>query len=154
MHTKRQLSDMRQEHDQWQGRLRFYKDEITHFCNHLGRLTGSGKARDVSGTVNVFQDKFRNEEHHIESIRNDFRKHETLIRSLDEGAIPSGKNSIGSSACFMSSEVSSTFFLTGSTRTAVEPRLYMSRSMLMTRKSRKSPSATKRSCLNDMICRY
>ena len=88
MHTKRQLSDMRQEHEQWQGRLRFYKDEIIHFCNHLGRLTGSGKARDVSGTVHVFQDKFRNEEHHIESIRNDFRKHETLIRSLDEGASP------------------------------------------------------------------
>jgi len=88
MHTKRQLSDMRQEHEQWQVRRPFYKDEITHFCNHLGRLAGSGVARDEPVAVKQFEGKFVHEEHQIEAIRNDFKKHETLIRSLDEGVAP------------------------------------------------------------------
>lgn len=35
MHTKQQLSEMKNEHDVWQDRLRFYKDEISHFNQHI-----------------------------------------------------------------------------------------------------------------------
>lgn len=38
MHTKQQLSEMKNEHESWQDRLRFYKEEISHFNQHLGSL--------------------------------------------------------------------------------------------------------------------
>ena len=58
MHTKQQLNEMKNEHDQWQDRIRFYKDEISHFNNHLGRLSVSGSPNDVMASVEKFQNQF------------------------------------------------------------------------------------------------
>lgn len=85
MHTKRQLTDMKLEHDQWQGRLRFYSDELSHFHNHLGKLSGTGKARDVMSAMSDFYRRFSSKEEELNTIRSDFSRHENLIDSLDRG---------------------------------------------------------------------
>lgn len=85
MHTKHQLSEMKMEHEQWQGRLRFYKDELSHFNNHLDRLAASGKAREVQPRLNHFQTLFRDKESRLDQIRTDFSRHESLIQSMNSG---------------------------------------------------------------------
>jgi hypothetical protein len=78
---------MKLEHEQWQGRLRFYKDELSHFHNHLDRLAYSGKSKDVLPKLNHFQSLFRDKEGDLNQIRTDFNKHESLIQSMNEGGL-------------------------------------------------------------------
>ncbi|MBL7923220.1 MAG: hypothetical protein JNL88_03390 [Bacteroidia bacterium] len=85
MHTKQQLNEMKHEHDQWQDRLRFYKDEISHFNNHLGRLSISGGGQDVMANVERFQNQFIRQREVLDIIRHDFKQHENLIEALEVG---------------------------------------------------------------------
>jgi len=85
MHTKQQLNEMKSEHDQWQDRIRFYKDEISHFNNHLGRLSLSGKSVDLMASVEHFQNQFIRQKEVLDIIRHDFKQHENLIEALEIG---------------------------------------------------------------------
>lgn len=85
MHTKQQLNEMKNEHDQWQDRLRFYKDEISHFNNHLGRLSISGNGTDVMASVEHFQNQFIRQKEVLDIIRHDFKQHENLIEDIVDG---------------------------------------------------------------------
>lgn len=87
MHTIKQLTEMKNEHDQWQDRLRFYKDEISHFNNHLGRLAVSGHPGEVMATVEHFQNQFIRQREVLDIIRHDFKQHENLIESIGEGKL-------------------------------------------------------------------
>lgn len=87
MHTKHQLSEMKMEHEQWQGRLRFYKDELSHFHNHLDRLSSSGRSREVQPRLHHFQSLFRDKESDLDKIRSDFSRHESLIQSMNDGGV-------------------------------------------------------------------
>lgn len=86
MHTKQQLNEMKNEHDQWQDRIRFYKDEISHFNNHLGRLSLSRKSVDLMASVEHFQNQFIRQKEVLDIIRHDFKQHENLIEALEGGS--------------------------------------------------------------------
>ncbi len=94
MHTIKQLTEMKNEHDQWQDRLRFYKDEISHFNNHLGRLAVSGSPNDVMASVEKFQNQFIRQKEVLDIIRHDFKQHENLIESIGEGKAPEPNDGI------------------------------------------------------------
>lgn len=85
MHTIHQLTEMKHEHDYWQDRLRFYKDEISHFNNHLGRLSISGVPREVMNSLAHFQNQFIRQKEELETIRHEFRQHENLIEAIEAG---------------------------------------------------------------------
>ena len=85
MHTKQQLNEMKNEHDQWQDRIRFYKDEISHFNNHLGRLSLSRKSVDLMASVEHFQNQFIRQKEVLDIIRHDFKQHESLIEAREGG---------------------------------------------------------------------
>jgi hypothetical protein len=85
MHTKQQLSEMKNEHDVWQDRLRFYKDEISHFNQHLGKLAITGGKTEVMASVEHFQNQFIRQKEVLDIIRHDFKQHENLIEAIDEG---------------------------------------------------------------------
>lgn len=92
MHTKQQLNEMKNEHDAWQDRIRFFKDEISHFNHHLGRLAISGGRNDTMASVERFQNQFIRQKEVLDIIRHDFKQHENLIEALEDGAAnePSG----------------------------------------------------------------
>lgn len=85
MHTKQQLNEMKNEHDQWQDRIRFYKDEISHFNNHLGRLSLIRSSSDLMASVEHFQNQFIRQKEVLDIIRHDFKQHENLIEALEDG---------------------------------------------------------------------
>ena len=94
MHTIKQLTEMKNEHDQWQDRLRFYKDEISHFNNHLGRLSVSGSPNEVMAHVEHFQNQFIRQKEVLDIIRHDFKQHENLIESIGDGKAPEPNDGI------------------------------------------------------------
>lgn len=85
MHTKQQLNEMKKEHDQWQDRIRFYKDEISHFNNHLGRLALLRSSVDLMASVERFQNQFIRQKEVLDIIRHDFKQHENLIEAMEQG---------------------------------------------------------------------
>ncbi len=85
MHTKQQLNEMKTEHDQWQDRIRFYKDEISHFNNHLGRLSMIRHSQDMMASVEHFQNQFIRQKEILDIIRHEFKQHENLIEALESG---------------------------------------------------------------------
>ena len=93
MHTKQQLKEMKNEHDTWQDRIRFFKDEISHFNHHLGRLAISGGRGETMASVERFQNQFIRQKEVLDIIRHDFKQHENLIEAIEEGV--SGEPSEG-----------------------------------------------------------
>lgn len=85
MHTKQLLLEMKNEHDAWQDRLRFYKDEILHFNHHLGRLAITGGRGENMATVEHFQNQFIRQKEVLDAIRYDFKQHENLIDAIEAG---------------------------------------------------------------------
>lgn len=77
---------MKNEHDAWQDRLRFYKDEILHFNHHLGRLAIAGGRGENMAAAEHFQNQFVRQKEVLDTIRHDFKQHENLIDAIGEDA--------------------------------------------------------------------
>jgi predicted metal-dependent phosphoesterase TrpH len=83
MHTKEQLNEMKSEHDEWQNRIKFYRDEIKQFNHHLGKVAQPGAPKDLLASVEHFQNQFIRQSEVLDIIRHDFKQHENLIEALD-----------------------------------------------------------------------
>ena len=84
MHTKEQLMEMKSEQDEWQNRIRFYRDEIKQFNQHLGNVAQPGAPKELMATVEHFQNQFIRQNEVLDIIRHDFKQHENLIQALQE----------------------------------------------------------------------
>lgn len=87
MHSKQQLAEMKSEHDDWQDRLRFYRDEIKQFNNYLSKIAVSSPPSDIMPSVEHFQNQFIRQKEVLDIIRHDFKQHENLIEALAENKI-------------------------------------------------------------------
>lgn len=84
MHTQEQLMEMKSEQDEWQNRIRFYRDEIKQFNQHLGKVAQPGAPRELMATVEHFQNQFIRQNEVLDIIRHEFKQHENLIEALQE----------------------------------------------------------------------
>ncbi|MEP7263208.1 MAG: hypothetical protein ABI772_01855 [Bacteroidota bacterium] len=87
MHTKEQLLEMKSEHDEWQNRIKFYRDEIKQFNQHLGKFAQPGAPKELMASVEHFQNQFIRQTEVLDIIRHDFKQHENLIEALEVPAI-------------------------------------------------------------------
>ncbi len=87
MHTQEQLMEMKSEQDEWQNRIRFYRDEIKQFNQHLGKVAQPGAPRELMATVEHFQNQFIRQNEVLDIIRHEFKQHENLIEALQEKAV-------------------------------------------------------------------
>ena len=87
MHTQEQLMEMKSEQDEWQNRIRFYRDEIKQFNQHLGKVAQPGAQRELMATVEHFQNQFIRQNEVLVIIRHEFKQHENLIEALQEKAV-------------------------------------------------------------------
>ena len=83
MQTKEQLMEMKSEHDQWQDKIKFYRDEIKQFNNHLENVANPDAPRDVMAAVEHFQNQFIRQREVLDIIRHEFKQHENLIERLE-----------------------------------------------------------------------
>ena len=81
MQTKEQLMEMKSEHDQWQNKLKFYRDEIKQFNNHLENVANPGAPREIMAAVEHFQNQFTVQNEVMDIMRHDFKQHENAIEA-------------------------------------------------------------------------
>ncbi len=79
--------EMKSEQDEWQNRIRFYRDEIKQFNQHLGKVAQPGAPRELMATVEHFQNQFIRQNEVLDIIRHEFKQHENLIEALQEKAV-------------------------------------------------------------------
>ncbi len=94
MQTKEQLMEMKSEHDQWQNKLKFYRDEIKQFNNHLEGVANPGAPKDVMATVEHFQNQFIRQREVLDIIRHEFKEHENLIEKLENTNVAGAEENI------------------------------------------------------------
>ena len=82
MHTIQQLSTMKAEHDYWQNRIKFYREEIKQFNGNLSTVVQQFDKPNLMPHVEHFQNQFIRQNEVLDIIRHDFKQHENLIEDL------------------------------------------------------------------------
>ena len=83
MHTKNQLIEMKSEHDQWQNKITFYRDEIKQLNRDLALVASPRAPKEVMASVEHFQNQFIRQREVLDIIRHEFKEHENLIEKLE-----------------------------------------------------------------------
>jgi uncharacterized coiled-coil DUF342 family protein len=81
METSAQLTDLQAEHDEWQSRIRSYKEEIDSFNSKLEEVVQKDRSTDKMAAVEHFQNQFIRQNEVLDIMRHDFKQHENLIES-------------------------------------------------------------------------
>lgn len=95
MHTKELLLTMKSEHENWQNRILFYRDEIKQFNTHLSQVVQTAPPdQEVMAHVEHFQNQFILQKEQLDIIRRDFKQHENLIEALEASKAKEPENGI------------------------------------------------------------
>lgn len=79
MHTREQLNEMLAEHNEWQAKIRFYKNEIKDLNAELDQFVTSGETKGRMPQVEHFQNQFICQLEVLDIMRHDFKQHENTI---------------------------------------------------------------------------
>ncbi len=82
MHTIQLLSTMKSEHENWQNRIKFYKEEINQFNGNLNNVVKLPIESTLMPHVEHFQNQFIRQKEVLDIIRHDFKQHENLIEGI------------------------------------------------------------------------
>ena len=85
MHTIQQLANMKNEHATWQSRIRFHREELKQFNNHLSRIVQQNVNSEQMPFVEHFQNQFIRQNEVLDIIRHEFKQHENLIEHVESG---------------------------------------------------------------------
>ena len=85
MHTKEQLLEMHSEHNEWQNKIRFYRDEIKRLNNQLSEMVSKSSPPQTLASVEHFQNQFILQNEVLDIMRHDFKQHENEIESIQKG---------------------------------------------------------------------
>lgn len=94
MQTKEQLMELKSEHDQWQDKIKFYRNEVKQFNNHLESVANPSASKEVMAAVEHFQNQFIRQKEVLDIIRHEFKEHENLIDRLEHANSPEAEDNI------------------------------------------------------------
>ncbi|MBT8195131.1 MAG: hypothetical protein KJO64_01790 [Bacteroidia bacterium] len=90
METKEKLSALHSEHNEWQNKIKFYRDELKEFNTQLTGLVSKTAPNDVLVSVEHFQNQFIRQNEVLDIMRHDFKQHENKIEALQENGQSNG----------------------------------------------------------------
>lgn len=87
MHTKEQLLELHSEHQEWQSKINFYKDELKIFDDELLQLAKFNTSRETMASIEHFQNQFIRQNEVIDILRHDFKQYENEIEFIQQHAV-------------------------------------------------------------------
>ena len=84
MHTKQQLMELHAEHNEWQNKIKFYKDELKKFETELSEAIKVNADHDSMAEVEHFQNQFIMQREHLDIMRHDFKQYENAIEHMQQ----------------------------------------------------------------------
>lgn len=87
MHTIQQLQEMLAEHKEWQGKINFYKEQISSLTGELDDFVMREKNPESLANVEHFQNQFIRQREVLDIMRHDFKQHENAIEGHSENPL-------------------------------------------------------------------
>lgn len=84
MHTTEQLLELHSEHQEWQSKINFYKDELKIFDNELDQLAKVTTTRETLASIEHFQNQFIRQREVLDILRHDFKQYENEIEYIQK----------------------------------------------------------------------
>lgn len=81
MHTNEQLIEMHAEHNEWQNKIKFYRNELKKLNDALGEFVTRKSSSDIMVSVEHFQNQFTVQSEVLDIMRHDFKQHENAIEA-------------------------------------------------------------------------
>jgi predicted nucleic acid-binding Zn-ribbon protein len=79
------LSDLHFEHVQWLNELRFWEDELKSFNNRLTETIMKDISQEAKAQIEHFHNKFILHEKAIDQIKNEVKRHESVLAQISAG---------------------------------------------------------------------
>ena len=81
MHTKEQLIELHSEHNEWQNKIKFYREELKKLNDHLAEIVSRKPSPDAMTSIEHFQNQFTIQNEVLDIMRHDFKQHENAIEA-------------------------------------------------------------------------
>lgn len=81
MHTKEQLMEMHTQHNEWQNKIKFYRNELKKLNDDLGEFVLRKPSPGIMISVEHFQNQFTIQSEVLDIMRHDFKQHENAIEA-------------------------------------------------------------------------
>lgn len=95
MHTKQQLLDLHAEHNEWQNKIRFFKNELRNFENELSEYIARESSHESLPVVEHFQNQFIMQREILDIMRHDFKQYENAIEHVQKHDVDTTVEGIG-----------------------------------------------------------
>lgn len=82
MENKEQLSQLHSEHNEWQNKINFYRDELKEFNKQLTDIVTNSAPNEVLVSVEHFQNQFIRQNEVLDIVRHEFKQHENQIEAM------------------------------------------------------------------------
>ena len=84
MHTKEQLMEMHSEHNEWQNKIKFYREELKKLNSQLDETIMRGPSVEQLPLIEHFQNQLTVQSEVLDVMRHDFKQHENAIEAKQE----------------------------------------------------------------------
>jgi uncharacterized coiled-coil DUF342 family protein len=88
MDTNEQLAEMLGEHSGWQKKILAYRTELEGFNQNLEEYVKRVPPREISPSVEHFQNQFIRQNEVLDIMRHDFKQFENHVEDAQKGAAP------------------------------------------------------------------
>lgn len=76
------LTDLHNEHSEWNRRIAFYRDEIASFENRLGDIVKANTKSEVLAPLEHFQNQFIRQKEVLDNLAHDINLYETILVNI------------------------------------------------------------------------
>lgn len=76
------LTDLHNEHVEWNRRIAFYRDEVASFENRLSEIVNANSKTEVLAPLEHFQNQFIRQTEVMDVLNHDINAHETLLVNM------------------------------------------------------------------------
>ena len=92
MDTKELLAGMYSEHANWQKQILSYREELNSLNSNLEEYVQKVPPREISPSVEHFQNQFIRQNEVLDIMRHDFKQYENRIEDAQSGSVVSTEN--------------------------------------------------------------
>lgn len=85
METQKYITDLHQEHQDWEKKLAFYEDEIKIMTNRLSEVSAKNTDTTIKAKVEQFQNRFIIQKNEIDHLKHSINKEESTLTANIKG---------------------------------------------------------------------
>ncbi len=79
METQKYITDLHQDHQDWEKKLAFYEDELKIMTNRLSEVSAKNTDRTIKAKVEQFQNRFIIQKNEIDHLKHSINKEEGAL---------------------------------------------------------------------------